>query len=193
MSRRRFPSPSPWRNRGNGGNDSRRSVTEVTGNAKTSSTGGRRERREVYKSDGRYSRRHEETKHGSREPTSEVRRRYYSSPSINRHKPTTLRLENFDGRDSLQTHLAKYRNCQSYYGWTQKEATAHLCQSLTGSASEILWRTGPDCSESELIQTLENRFGLACQTEKHRQLLKGRRQARTEPTEEYFADILRLP
>lgn len=121
------------------------------------------------------------------------RRRYYSSPPTNRpSRPATLRLPEFDGSTSLQTFLIKYRNCKQYYEWSPRQSTSHLRQALVGEASSILWGTGADSGEEELIRALQKRYGTECQTEKNRQLLKAKRQNRGESIREHFAEILRL-
>ena len=33
----------------------------------------------------------------------------------------TIKLDQYDGSTPLETHLAKFNNCSSYYGWTVKD------------------------------------------------------------------------
>ena len=71
----------------------------------------------------------------SGEGDGERRSRVQSSPPVNRARPTTLRLDNFDGSSHLKSHLIRYRTAKTYYGWSSASAVAHLCQSLSGDAA----------------------------------------------------------
>lgn len=76
-----------------------------------------------------------------------------------------IKLERFDGvKTPLEVFVAKFVNCQRYNGWTNEESVAFLHDSLTGSASQVLWEISDDATHTEIIDLLCNRFGNANQT-----------------------------
>ena len=104
-----------------------------------------------------------------------------------------IKLERFDGvKTPLEVFVAKFVNCQRYNGWTNEESVAFLRDSLTGSASQVLWEISDDATHTEIIDLLRNRFGNANQTERYRAELASRRRKKGESTQAVYQDIKRL-
>ena len=106
--------------------------------------------------------------------------------------PPTIKLGVYDGSTPLETHLAKFENCSSYYGWNEKERLCHLRASLDGHAGQILWEAGPSSTESEIVKLLRNRFGNLNQMERYRAELRTRRRRPGESIQSVYQDIRRL-
>lgn len=63
---------------------------------------------------------------------------------------------------------------------------------MDGPASQILWQIDDDCSETELLQLLQARFGNTDQVELFRSELRGRRRRRNESLQSLYQDVSRL-
>jgi hypothetical protein len=104
-----------------------------------------------------------------------------------------LSLGPFTGENtSLATHLAKWRNCAVYHNWDE---TARVCQlkgSLDGPASQISLQIDDACSEAELLQLLQARFGNTEQIELFRSEMRGRRRRKNESLQSQYQDVCRL-
>lgn len=104
-----------------------------------------------------------------------------------------VRLGTFNGRDiPLATFLAKFRNCADYYQWTERDRLFHLKASLEGNAASLLWELDNDCSESQLLQRLQSRFGEVQQVEKYRAQLRARRRRKDESVQSLYQDVCTL-
>jgi hypothetical protein len=109
------------------------------------------------------------------------------------HWSMTIRLGAFSGCNvPLATHLAKLRNCAAYYGWSETERVCHLKASLEGTAASLLWELKEGCSEAELVQLLELRFGDHEQVERFWADLRVRRRRKGESIQALHQDICRL-
>ena len=104
-----------------------------------------------------------------------------------------LSLGSFTGENtSLATHLAKWRNCAVYHNWDEKARVCQLKGSLDGPASQIWWQIADDCSEAELLELLQSRFGNSNQVELFRSELRSRRRRRNESLQSLYNDVCRL-
>ena len=115
-----------------------------------------------------------------------------SPPVVHEHRPSTLRLPEFNGEVPLQSHLIKYQNAKQYYGWRDDVAVAHLKQSLAGDACNVLWSLPPNCSEKVIVEALEQRYGNRRRIDSIKFQFKCRKQAKTESVDQYFAAMLKL-
>ena len=115
-------------------------------------------------------------------------------PSVrdkSRRRP--LKLERYDGSSTpLETFLAKFNNCARYNEWSEVERTAHLCDSLDGCASQILWEISDDATDVDIIRLLRNRFGNSNLMERYRAELHSRRRKRGESLQLLCAEIRKL-
>jgi len=110
-----------------------------------------------------------------------------------RVKRKQLVLEKFDGSNiSLETYLAKFRNCSRFNDWTSEERVAFLRDSLSGNASQILWEVSDDADDQEIIRLLKMRFGNTNQMERFRAELRGRRRRKGESVQSVYQDMRRL-
>jgi hypothetical protein len=108
-------------------------------------------------------------------------------------KPATIKLGTYTGSNMpLETHLAKLRNCNQYYGWSATDRLCHLKSSLESTASTLLWELSDDCTEQDLIELLRTRFGDREQIERYRFELKTRRRKPGESLQSLHNDICRL-
>jgi len=104
----------------------------------------------------------------------------------------TIKLDQYDGSTPLETHLAKFDNCSSYYGWTVKDRLCHLKASLRGQAGEVLWQLTDQNNEDDVIKLLRCRFGSEHQTERFRAELHSRRRKKGESIQSLYNEIRRL-
>jgi hypothetical protein len=97
---------------------------------------------------------------GSSDHSSELVRSTESRSAGVSRRPATIKLAGFDGTAiPLATHLARFENCSSFYGWNSLERMCHLKASLEGSAACLLWELTDSSTEADLITLLWNRFG----------------------------------
>jgi len=54
-----------------------------------------------------------------------------------------IKLQPYDGSESLETFLAKFQRMARYLQWDQEDTYYHLCDSLEGATGEVLWDAGP--------------------------------------------------
>ena len=101
-------------------------------------------------------------------------------------------MEKYDGSIPFETFLAKFQNCARYNEWSPDEGGVFLRDSLTGPASQILWKVSDDVDYNEIIKLLRNRFGSLNQMERYDADLKGRRRRRGETAQSVYEDIKRL-
>jgi len=59
-------------------------------------------------------------------------------------KPNKLlmKLQHYDGSDSLETFLLKFQHLAAYMKWNDRDHFHHLCASLEGPAGQVLWELG---------------------------------------------------
>jgi len=104
----------------------------------------------------------------------------------------TIKLGAYDGSTALETHLAKFENCSSYYDWSQRDRLFHLKASLDGHAGHVLWEIDVNSTEADIIKLLRNRFGNDNQVERFRAELRMRRRKPGESVQSVYQDIRRL-
>ena len=89
----------------------------------------------------------------------------------------------YDGRTSLDEFLIAFQNCASFNEWSSRDKAAHLLNSLTGNASQLL-RDSIDNTFTELVTKLERRYGTKGQQERFRTELRCKRRKKDEPVAE---------
>jgi hypothetical protein len=120
-------------------------------------------------------------------PACEVRHR------SSRSRAGALTLPSFSGTgDSLAVHLARWRNCSAFYGWDEVARVCHLKGSLSGVAANLLWQLPEPCSEAEILQLLQARFGDEGRLETYRSQLRTRRRRKGESLQSLYLDVSRL-
>ena len=102
------------------------------------------------------------------------------------------RLGVFNGSTSLETFLAKFRNCREYFKWNDADQLFHLRASLDGPAGQLLWNAPQTDRVDKVIELLQNRFGEVNQAERYRAELRSRRRRPKESLQELYIDISRL-
>lgn len=105
-----------------------------------------------------------------------------------------LKLETFDGKTAVAAFLAKFELCATYYHWSDKERTAQLLCSLTGTASQLLWDMGAqkNVTWQEMVRKLQTRYGSEEQTSLFRIQLRTYRQGHGESLSNVVQEIRRL-
>ena len=86
----------------------------------------------------------------------------------------------------------KFENLSAYYGWDETDRLCHLKASLSGPASCMLWELPNNCTATELIALMRNRYGSQDMIEKFRYELKTRRRRKNETIQSLFQDVCRL-
>jgi len=61
-----------------------------------------------------------------------------STMAYQRRALPTIKMETYNGSTSLETFLAKLKNCADYYQWSNKDILCHLKASLDGHAGQVL-------------------------------------------------------
>ena len=76
-----------------------------------------------------------------------------------------LKLQCYDGMDSLETFLCKFHSMSRYLQWNKEDAMYHLCGSLEGAAGQVLMDLLADAKTPNVIKLLQTRFGTKLQVE----------------------------
>ena len=101
--------------------------------------------------------------------------------------------DKFDGTQSWNSFQSKFMNCVDYNDWEEKDAVAHLRQSLVGQAGLVLWTDGGQkATFRKLMAKLEKQYGSKAQTSMYRVELETRRRKRGETLTSLRQDISRL-
>ena len=106
----------------------------------------------------------------------------------------TLKPPTFNGSENFETFYARFENCAKYNGWSREEQLAHLRNSLTNEAGQVLWDSGPEITNSlrRLTTLLKARFGGAAQSDKYKMELRSRTRQPRESLSNLYSDIKRL-
>ena len=86
-----------------------------------------------------------------------------------------LKLQCYDGTDSLDTFLRKFHSMSQYLQWNEEDAMYHLCGSLEGAAGQVLLDIAPNATTADIIKLLETRFGTELQEERFKVELRAQR------------------
>jgi hypothetical protein len=70
----------------------------------------------------------------------------------------------FDGKTPLDEFVIAFQNCAAFNRWSEEEKTAHLKNSLTGVATQLL-KDSADSTYEQLMEKMERRFGTKDQQE----------------------------
>ena len=101
--------------------------------------------------------------------------------------------DKFDGTQPWQSFRAKFMNCVRYNRWSNRDAAAHLRNSLTGQAELVLWTGGGQyASFKALMGKLERQHGSRTQGRIYRAELEVRRRRSGETLSSLGMDIARL-
>jgi hypothetical protein len=108
------------------------------------------------------------------------------------HRRTVL-PDKFDGTVNLRTYLDQFQLTASYNCWSNRDKANFLLMSLRGSASQCVSEcVRRQASFSQVVDTLEKRFGTKDQDAAYRAQLKARRRRRGESQRDLYLDIDRL-
>ncbi|HSN23495.1 MAG TPA: hypothetical protein VLS45_04905, partial [Methylomicrobium sp.] len=105
-----------------------------------------------------------------------------------------LKAPTFNGTGNFETFLAQFENCARFNRWNSLEQLAHLRNSLSEAAGQILWDSGPEVTNSlsRLTKLLKERFGGAAQSDRYRMELRSRIRQPRETLSDLHRDIKRL-
>jgi len=101
-----------------------------------------------------------------------------------------MKLQHYNGSDSLETFLLKFQHLAVYMKWNDHDRFHHLCASLEGPASQVLWKLPHDVTIADLERLLQTRFGTKLQAESFRTKLHIRRRDKGEPLQDLYRDVL---
>ena len=65
-----------------------------------------------------------------------------------------MKPDKFDGSQSFETFMCKFRNCADYNGWNERDRKAHLFAALRGDAAQLLW-SAESLSYKQLVEKLK--------------------------------------
>ena len=99
-----------------------------------------------------------------------------------------LKLQHYDGNESLDTFLLKFRRMAAYLQWNEDKFN-HLCASLDGPARQVLWELPPHALTADLERLLQTRFGTELQAESFKAELRIRHRAKGESLQDLYRDI----
>jgi len=116
---------------------------------------------------------------------------FYLPVSQNRHH---LKPPVFNGTGNFETFHARFLNCVRYNNWSSAEHLAHLRNSLTDEAGQVLWDSGPEVTNSlsRLTRLLKDRYGGAAQSDRYRMELRSRIRQPQETLISLHRDIKKL-
>ena len=77
-----------------------------------------------------------------------------------------LKLQHYDGTDSLETFLRKFHSMSQYLQWNEDDTMYHLCGSLEGAAGQVLVDLATDAKLTDVIKLLQTRFGMELETKR---------------------------
>ena len=83
-----------------------------------------------------------------------------------------LKLQHYDGTESLDTFLRKFQSMATYLRWEEADIKYHLCGSLEGAAGLVLADLALDATSEDVIKLLKTRFGMELQKEMFRAELR---------------------
>ena len=108
-------------------------------------------------------------------------------------KHPLIKLQRFDGIQSLETFLLQFEQLAQYMQWGEKDRYYHLCAGLDGPAGQVLWEL-PKGGETtaDVKQLLQAKFGTQLQAESFRAKLRTRRRDKGESLQDLYRDISRL-
>ena len=85
-----------------------------------------------------------------------------------------MKPPSFSGKGSVFTFLAKFDNCATYNGWSNRERLHYLTNSLEEPAAQVLWdlQSRGEWSYACLRKPLKQVYGCEGQAEVYRSQLK---------------------
>ena len=103
-----------------------------------------------------------------------------------------LKLQCYDGMDSLQTFLRKFHSMSQYLQWNEEDAMYHLCGSLEGATGQVLVDLPTDAKTPDVMKLLQKRFSTKLQPEWFKAELLARRRQPDETLQHLYREISRL-
>jgi len=89
------------------------------------------------------------------------------APVGNKSNKSLMKLQHYDGSNSLETFLLKFQHLVVYMKWNDHDRFHHLCASLKGPAGQVLWELPPGTTMADLERLLQTRFGTEMQAESY--------------------------
>ena len=102
----------------------------------------------------------------------EYRPQAMSTHAVGRGTSQMLKLQRYDGTDSLDTFLRKFYSMSWYLQWNEEGEMYHLCGCLEGAPGQVLWDIGPSATTADVIKLLQTRFGTELQAERFKAELR---------------------
>jgi len=103
-----------------------------------------------------------------------------------------IKLQSYDGTESLDTFLTKIQCMACYVQLDDEDMFHHLCASLKGAAGQVLWDIGPRATRADIVCLLQTRFGTQLQAEHFKAVLHARQRAPGESLQQLYQDICNL-
>ena len=108
-------------------------------------------------------------------------------------KHPLFKLQRYNGSTSLETFLLQFKYLATYLQWKESDRFFHMCASLEGPASYVLWELPEHGAKTgDLECLLQARFGTKLQAESFKATLRSRRRGKDEPLQDLYVDISRL-
>ena len=115
-----------------------------------------------------------------------------TTTSTTKKQGPTVKLDTYDGSTVLETFLARFETCASYYNWDERDRLFYLKTSLVGNAGQVLWEISPTATEADVVKLLRNRHGNVNQMERYRIELRNRKRKPGETLQSVYQDIRKL-
>jgi hypothetical protein len=133
-------------------------------------------------------------KHNANDHHSPPPVKYFIDGSSAPKKKQWIKLQEYNGDSDLEAFLAHFQMAAKYNGYDQEAKAAHLMAQLRGKAQTCLWAFGEslDWSYDQIVQVLNDRFGVDRVRSKFQEELRCRRRKKGESISELLTDIHRL-
>jgi len=116
-----------------------------------------------------------------------------SSASVGaKSKHPFLKLQRYDGSESLETFLLKFQHLAAYLQWNEEDRFHHSYASLDGPAGQVLWELPPHATTADLEHLPQTRFGTQLQAKSFKAKLRTRHRDKGESLQDLYRDISRL-
>jgi len=121
-------------------------------------------------------------------------RKNKSKIEVKDRKKMAIKPDRYDGKLPFCLFLAKFESCSVYNEWDDDDKAAHLRNSLTGVAAQVLWDKsgGQSLPYGQLKERLHARFGTVGQQEKFTAELRARKRKPNETLTELYHDVRML-
>jgi len=103
-----------------------------------------------------------------------------------------IKLQKYDGTESLDTFLMKFQYMASYLQWDDENMFHHLCTRLEGAVGQVIWDSFPRATMADIVCHLQSRFGTQLLAERFKAELRAWRRAPGKSFQQLYQDICRL-